>query len=110
MTTFSEAISADLAVFFNLVEFGRSAVYRVHATGEEKAVTVVFSFQDGFTTTEWPGGIAQAAEVYVKKSDVSAPAVHDQVTIDNQEWTVTGILGDAENLWQVSVARDFRPR
>lgn len=72
----------DLDVFFNLDEFARETAYRP-ASGGEFPVTAVFDAD--------PKAAARGADqawLYVRKSEVPAPAYRDTFVLDGREWKI----------------------
>lgn len=104
--TLKTQMATDLAAFFNAGEFGESVTYAGTAitavvterrgTGEENVMTAERTVKQ--------------ASLYVKASDVAAPAYRDAVVIGSDTWHVIQIPGtDEEGVWMLGIEKESRP-
>lgn len=100
-------METDLSVLFNLDEFARTVTYN----GTDIPAIVDF----GLESQRYGPSSAKAAVLYVKNSDVAAPAYRDTVVMDGATWRVfrdrdqdVVIEGDG-HVWKIPVTRDERP-
>lgn len=96
--TFLEQMETDLAVFFNAEEFGRSAIYKPL----EGAALNVVAILEGIDLSQAQAfGInpAGVSTITVRASEVAAPKVHDVVTVDGSDWTVSEVIRKENGVW-----------
>ena len=101
--TFKDSLEADMAVFFNAEEFAETIVYN--------GVEIVAVVDVGGTPAEAEESLRDEALIYVKASDVTAPAYGDAVTARGHEWKVRRVP-DAHDgfIWTISVIKNTRPQ
>lgn len=104
-----DLISHDADNVFNDTEsFGVSVTYRAADTGDGSAIDVVFGdsadnylAEPGEQLHQWP------ATLFVKVSDVSAPARGDSFQVASGprvgKWYMTGVANADAGLWELNV-------
>ena len=99
--TLKTQMATDLAVFMNTDEFADSVTY-AGAT-----ISAVVIEEESEMTAE---RTVKRATLFVKESDVSAPAIYDAVEIDSSMWNVIQVPKKAEaGLWKLGIEADERP-
>lgn len=98
-------MAADLSVFFNANEFAESVTY----AGNAITAIVERSLGKRENSVTAQGSVKQAT-LFVKESDVSAPAYRDAVVIDGDTWHVIEIPGRAEEgIWRLEIETEMKP-
>lgn len=103
---FPDQMQRDLAVFFNTSEFAVSASYLVKATGATSAVSVILDYVQDLQAVAM--GQARTGTVQIKASDVSRPAIYDEITIDSVVWRVDQVLAGDGVSWTLLCSTDHR--
>lgn len=102
--TLAEQLTTDLDVFFNADEFAQAVTYN------SAAITAVESYAELMPDNEGIS-IKRQKILYVKASDVAAPAYRDEVVIDGVTWYVgpENEHEDLDGMWKLPLYRDERP-
>lgn len=89
-------------VFFSMPGFGQAVTYN------GTAITAVFQPDPGQIMAG--ERTARTGTLWVKASDVAAPAYRDAVVIGSNTWRIIEVPGDDEaGVWRLTVERDERP-
>jgi hypothetical protein len=95
--TLKTQMATDLAVFFNSSEFAESVTYA--GTAITAVVMPGQAIEAGGSMTA--ERTVKRATLFVKASDVAAPAYRDAVVIDGDTWHVIQIPGEDEGVWEL---------
>jgi len=102
---FSDAQTTDLATVMSTDYFGETVTY----AGSSVPAIV----DRGENLADVSGGTEGArnaeARIWVRTSDVSAPAYRDAVVIDSVTWYVLRVVSGAGGMWTIDLFRDERP-
>lgn len=104
--TLKTQMATDLAAFFNSDEFAESVTYAGTAI---TAVVMPGEIMEagGSMTAE---RTVKRATLFVKATDVAAPAYRDSVVIDGETWRVIQIHGeDEEGVWELGIEKEMKP-
>lgn len=101
---FSDALTNDLAVFYNTTEFGTTITYG------GTSVTAIIDYGDAGGGGSYNKDFTVVkATIRVKQSDVANPAYRDAVVISSNTWYVQReISGDGKD-WVIGIERVERP-
>jgi hypothetical protein len=91
---FKERLESDLATFFNATEFGEIIQYNE----QENIVAIINRLKFPTSTAR---GVANMAIVFVQKSQVPIPNIHDPLVFDGMVWLVKVISRSDENVWKL---------
>jgi hypothetical protein len=81
---------ADLAVFFNVDEFGVAAVYSPLGGGSSTPCTLLMGTQDRTVAASLGRSILQSIEASVRKAELAAPARGGTFVVDGKTLTIQG--------------------
>lgn len=99
MSTFTDQIAADMAVFFNADEFAEAATYQ----GSE---ILVVEAEVGERDTGVPGFTVPLYAIFVKASDVARPKAGDAVTFRGVSCTVAPYPKSEGGIWRVELLKE----
>lgn len=99
--TFATQLATDVAAFFDTTEFATTVTY----AGE--SISAIVSYNDNLD--EQSGSAVATAILWVKVTDVAAPAYRDAVVIEAVTWYMRKILFGDGHIWQLELERDERP-
>lgn len=94
--SFTDALTQDLSVFFNIDEFATTVTY------DSVSVSAIVDYGDSdYRVTK--------ATLFVKVSDVALPKYRDEVIIDSLTWYVMRKIESNGKVWEIGIERDERP-
>lgn len=99
MSTFTDQIADDFAVFFNADEFAEAATY-------QGADVLVVEAEVGERDTGSPGFTVPLFAVFVKATDVARPKAGDAVTFRGVSCTVAPFPQSEGGLWRVELLKE----
>jgi len=99
--TLAAEMTTDLTAFFDTDAHATAVTYA------GAAVTAIVDY--GENLDEMEGAALSRAIIWVKVSDVAAPAYRDAVVIGSDTWTVRRVMTGDGYVWQIEIQRDERP-
>lgn len=99
--TLKTNIGADLSAFFNEDEHAEEITYA--------GSTITAIVNHGEKPASGAGSTVQKATLFVKVSDVAAPAYLDAVVINSDTFYVQRRLGGDGYVWELAIETDERP-
>jgi len=99
--TLKTQMETDLAAFFNTDEHADSITYA------GASIDAVIDYEEN--PNDQPGSTTQTAILFVKQSDVTAPAYRDAVVNGSDTWRVRRVLEGDGDVWKLAIERDMRP-
>jgi hypothetical protein len=107
--TLREQMQADAsAVFFNTDEFAQVASY-VEAGSDPVEIHIVSEDLGAERKADKEGrSLERSLVADILRSELDRPAVHAAIVIDDESWTITGILGRDEMTTTVKLDRPGR--
>jgi hypothetical protein len=107
--TLKTQIASDVStLFFNADDFAQSGVYNFHGSTTSKAISLILDKNMKLSATEY--GAAAMATVWVKNSDIAAPAIYDTILTGGVTYRVLSLVQGDGYVWQLSVEADQRQR